>query len=131
MKAALIEMLTVYILILYMFQPAFNEVQSMRNWTVETVLDASIEKAADGDHGRFTPEIINEMKQMLVSIHHYDADDIIFNGTTTITPRGQYIEGTLSVPRGQMWVLPNFFGRDTTGDRTTRYAKQMSEYVIR
>jgi len=95
--------------IVYMFQPFLNEIYHLRNLAVHVALDQGIEKAAVD--GRFSDANINEMKMTLVDNLHYSADDIVFAGTTGLTQRGDYIEGTLGVPAGQLWILPNGWKR--------------------
>ncbi|MFS0557444.1 hypothetical protein [Brevibacillus sp. 179-C9.3 HS] len=131
MKKALEEILTIFILIYILFQPILNEVYALRSYTVEMILDSAIEEAANGENGRFTPEIINKMKNTLVAELGYEDSEIQFRGTTTLTDRGQYIEASLSVPHKRLWILPNFFDNDSYNDRIEKYAKQMSEYIIR
>ncbi|MFH5181491.1 hypothetical protein ACHHV8_01915 [Paenibacillus sp. TAB 01] len=132
MKAALVEMLTVYFLMLLLFQPVLHDIYSTRANAVEMVLDSAIQKASNADNGRFTPEIIDEMHSTLENTFLLDASDIRFNGTTELTPRGQYIEGTLSVKSTPRWLFKNLFG--SSGEeppQISRYAKQMSEALVR
>ncbi|MDF2959736.1 MAG: hypothetical protein K0S39_1471 [Paenibacillus sp.] len=132
MKAALVEMLTVYILLLLLFQPVLHDIYSTRANAVELVLDSAIQKAANADNGRFTPEIIEEMRHTLEHTFLLDGTDIRFNGTTVLTPRGEYIEGTLSVKSTPRWLLRTMFGsEDREPPEIVRYAKQMSEAMVR
>lgn len=130
MKKAIVEMMLFVFLISYMFQPILNEVYAQRSYAVEMVLDSAIEKAAAGDTGRFTPEVIAEMTNMLNKLGYQDSE-IEFSGTTTLMDRGQYIEATLSVPHKRLWILENLFGQDTFDRKITKKAKQMSEFIIR
>jgi len=132
MKTALVEMLTVYILLLLLFQPVLHDIYSTRANAVEMVLDSAIQKAANADNGRFTPEIIDEMRSTLEHTFLLDGPDIRFSGTTTLTPRGEYIEGTLSVKSTPRWLLRSMFGSpDREPPEIVRYAKQMSEALVR
>lgn len=115
--------------IVYMFQPFLNEIYHLRNLAVHVALDQGIEKAAVD--GRFSDANINEMKMTLVDNLHYSADDIVFAGTTGLTQRGDYIEGTLGVPAGQLWILPNVMGGSGDFEQLRAYARQMSEYIER
>jgi hypothetical protein len=118
---ALSEILTVYFLIIYLFQPPLHEIFNIRSNAVELVLNQGIAKASSLDNGRFTPEIIQEMKDTLSNKFFVPASSIQFLGTSTITPRGEYIEGKLTM-----------FGADDNAPKTiTRYATMMSEYVDR
>lgn len=132
MKAALVEMLTAYFLMLLLFQPVLHDIYSTRANAVEIVLDSAIQKASNADNGRFTPEIIDEMRSTLENTFLLDSSDIRFVGTTELTPRGQYIEGTLSVKSTPRWLFRNSFGSpDQDPPRISRYAKQMSEAIVR
>lgn len=132
MKAALVEMMTVYILMLLLFQPILHDVYAARARAVELVLDSGIEKAAAAENGRFTPDIINEMKETLESVFLLDASGIHFTGTTTLTARGEYIEGTLRVRSSPRWLFSTMFGTDESDPGyIVRYAKQMSEMAVR
>ncbi|MCR8635843.1 hypothetical protein [Paenibacillus radicis (ex Xue et al. 2023)] len=132
MKTALVEMLTVYILLLLLFQPVLHDIYSTRANAVEMVLDSAIQKAANADNGHFTPEIIAQMRNTLEHTFLLDGNDIRFIGTTELTPRGEYIEGTLSVKSTPRWLLRTLFGSvDREPPEIVRYAKQMSEAIVR
>jgi hypothetical protein len=132
MKAALVEMLTVYILLLLLFQPILHDIYSTRANAVELVLDSAIQKAANADNGHFTPEIIAEMRGTLEHTFLLDGPDIYFSGTTELTPRGEYIEGTLSVKSTPKWLFRSMLGSaDREPPEIVRYAKQMSEAMVR
>ncbi|MFD0681749.1 MULTISPECIES: hypothetical protein [unclassified Paenibacillus] len=132
MKTALVEMLTVYILLLLLFQPVLHDIYSTRANAVEMVLDSAIQKAANADNGHFTPEIIAQMRNTLEHTFLLDGNDIRFTGTTELTPRGEYIEGTLSVKSTPRWLLRTLFGSvDREPPEIVRYAKQMSEAIVR
>lgn len=131
-KAALAELLTVYFLIIYIFQPPLHEIFNVRSNAVEIVLNQGIAKASSMDNGRFTPEIIQEMKDTLSKKFFLPASAIQFQGTTTLTPRGEYIEGTLTVKAPPLWIFQNMFGNGDHAPKTiTRYATMMSEYINR
>ncbi|UUZ83453.1 hypothetical protein LJK88_06105 [Paenibacillus sp. P26] len=80
MKAALVEMLTVYILMLLLFQPVLHDIYSTRARAVEMVLDSGVQQAASSDYGRFTPEIIESMVNTLEQTFLLDRRDIRFEG---------------------------------------------------
>ncbi|MDT3697881.1 MAG: hypothetical protein RO469_00520 [Thermincola sp.] len=129
MRQVISTLLISTLFIVYMFQPFLNEIYHLRNLAVQIALDQGIEKAAV--EGRFSDANINEMKMTLVDNLHFSADDIVFTGTTGFTPRGEYIEGTLGVPPGQLWVLPNVMGGNGDIELLQAYARQMSEYIER
>lgn len=95
---------------------------------LEVIIDQGIEKAAV--EGRFTPENIAVMKNDIKASLHFVEDQIVFEGTEVLTPRGQYIWGKISVPEQQLSFLPLLF-QNTTKQKFYGYAKQMSEYVER
>lgn len=113
----------------YMFQPFLNEIYHLRNLALQITLDRGIEKAAVD--GRFTDEVITEMKSTMANQLHFSTSVISFSGTTQVTPRGGYIEGNLGIPAGQLWILPSVFGGGEDIRELRAYAKQMSEYIPR
>lgn len=129
MRQVMAVLLISTLFIVYMFQPFLNEIYHLRNLALQITLDEGIEKAAV--NGRFTGTEINEMKMVLVNKLHFAAGDINFTGTTSLTPRGGYLEGTLGIPAGQLWILPGVFGGVNDIEELRAYAKQMSEYVQR
>lgn len=131
-KTALAELLLFLFLALYLFQPPLHELYNVRNNAVEIVLNQGIAKAAAYDNGRFTPEIIQEMRLTLQQQFYLPAEDIAFVGTTTLTQRGEYIEGTLTVRSSPRWLFRNLFGQSgDAGQTISRHAAMMSEYVAR
>ncbi|WP_019536604.1 hypothetical protein [Paenibacillus ginsengihumi] len=132
MKTALTEMLTVYILMLLLFQPVLHDIYAARARAVEMVLDSAIQKAAASDNGRFTPEIVAEMRSVLRDTFRLDDSSVRFAGTTELTPRGEYIEATLTVQSPPRWLFRQLFGEGEGGPRDiVRYARQMSEAPVR
>jgi len=115
--------------IVYMFQPFLNEIYHLKNLAVQITLDRGIEKAAVD--GKFTDQIINEMRMTLSEQFHFSIDEISFTGTTAAAPRGAYIEGALGIPAGQLWILPGVWDSGTEINELRAYAKQMSEYIPR
>lgn len=129
MKQVIVVIMISTIFIVYMFQPFLNEIYHLRNLALQITLDRGIEKAAVD--GRFTTTIVEEMKSSLANQLHYSVDDVNFNGTTQVVSRGEYIEGTLAIPAGQLWILPNIFGGGNDIRELRAYAKQMSEFIPR
>lgn len=116
--------------VFFVFQPFYSELYSLRQQTVEIVLDSAIEKAAV--KGRFENAEIQEMKDIMVKVFHYDSNEVVIDATQTLTNRGDYIEGSISVPSGQLWVMPNLFSDNNRDPQfISAYAKQMSEYLPR
>ena len=132
MNQVLGQLLGVYFLIIYLFQPLLHEMFNIRSNAVEVVLNQGIAKASSLDNGRFTPEIIQEMKDTLSTKFFIPASSIQFQGTTTLTPRGEYLEGTLTVKAPPLWIFQNMFGaEDNAPKNMARYATMMSEFVDR
>lgn len=116
--------------VFFVFQPFYSEIYSLRQQTIDIVLDSAIERAAV--KGRFENAEIEGMKNTIVNIFHYAPGEVMINGTQTLTGRGNYIEGSIRVPAGQLWVLPNLFSDNDSDPQTIgTYAKQMSEYLPR
>lgn len=129
MKQVITLLMISTIFIVYMFQPFYNEIYHLRSMALQITIDNAIEKAAV--EGRFTDEIIGQVKDVMVDKLHYASGDVNFSGTTLQTPRGDYIEGTLGIPAGRLWVLPNVFGGGAEIRELRAYARQMSEYIPR
>lgn len=126
---ALGEILGFFLLCLYIFQPPLHELYNVRSNAVEIVLNQAIAKATSYDNGRFTPEIIEEMKDRLETHFFIRRSDIQFSGTTELTPRGEYISGTLTVRTSPLWLFDGIIGRSP--ETITRHAEMMSEYLVR
>jgi len=128
-KNALNEILGILFTLIFLFQPPLHELYNTRSNAVEVVLNQGIAKASSIDNGYFTPEIIQEMKDNLKQRFFIRDEDIEFRGTTTLTLRGEYIEGTLIVKKTPLWILEGVLG--TSPEAITRHATMMSEYVSR
>ncbi|MFA5881613.1 MAG: hypothetical protein WC834_05390 [Eubacteriales bacterium] len=129
MRQVIAVLLISTLFIVYMFQPFLNEIYHLKNLAVQITLDRGIEKAAVD--GKFTDQIVNEMRTTLSEQFHFSIDEISFTGTTSAAPRGAYIEGSLGIPTGQLWILPGIWGGGTEIKELRAYAKQMSEYIPR
>lgn len=128
MKQLISFLMVLPFLVYFVYQPIFNHIAHLEHMYLEIIIDQGIEKAAV--EGRFTPEIITEMKQDIMDNLHFSDDEILFEGTQSLTPRGQYIKGKVSVPEQQLSFLPGLFGNNTR-HKFYGYAQQMSEYVER
>jgi NACalpha-BTF3-like transcription factor len=116
--------LTVSIAIIIMFTPILGYLDSLHREAVEVTLTEGAKKAAIA--GRFTPDIIQEMKDDLVDHYNFTESDIEITATTAQTPRNQYIEATIRVPRGILFVLDLFNQGPEHIEKSTRI---LSEYV--
>lgn len=128
MKQIISFIMVLPFLIYFMYQPIFNHIAHLEHMYLETVIDQGIEKAAV--EGRFTQEIITAMKDDIKNNLNFSDEQISFEGTQSLTPRGGYIWGKISVPDQQFSLLPQLFG-NRTKLKFYGYARQMSEYVER
>lgn len=128
MKQLISFIMVLPFLIYFMYQPIFNHIAHLEHMYLEMVIDQGIEKAAV--EGRFTQEIITAMKDDIKDNLNFNDEQISFEGTQSLTPRGQYIWGKISVPDQQFSFLPLLFGNGTRL-KFYGYAQQMSEYVER
>lgn len=128
MKQVISFLMVLPFLVYFTYQPMFNHVAHLEHMYLEVVIDQGIEKASV--EGRFTAEIISEMKRNIRDNLNFADDEIVFEGTQAVTPRGQYIWGKISVPDQQLSFLPGLFGGNSR-QKFYGYAQQMSEYVER
>lgn len=128
MKQVISFLMVLPFFVYFVFQPIFNHIIHLETMYLELIIDQGIEKASV--EGRFTSSIIAEMKQEIKKNLHFSETEIRFEGTESLTPRGQYIWGKISLPDQQFSFLPFLFG-NTEELRFYGYAKQMSEYVER
>jgi hypothetical protein len=98
--------MTLFLVINFMFTPILSYKDSLEREAVEVVLNEGAKKAAI--EGRFTPEIVNEMKQTLVDDYNFEKSAIAFSGTQSMTSRNQYISGSIEVPRGFIFIIDIF-----------------------
>ncbi|KYD21377.1 MULTISPECIES: hypothetical protein [Bacillales] len=124
MSKVLGEWMTLIIVINIMFAPILSYLDSLHREAVEVVLSEGARKAAV--EGRFTDEIIDDMVGKLVEKYNFDEDKIHVEATTTVTPRAEYIEATITAPRSFIFVL-NIFNQ---GPREFKKSiRVMSEYI--
>ncbi len=114
----------ILIAICIMFAPLLGYKDSLEREAIEVTLTEGAKKAAI--EGRFTPAIINEMKDTLENDYNFDRSKISITATTTLTPRNQYIEAKIRVPKGILFVLDLFNQGPTHNEKET---KVLSEYV--
>lgn len=124
MSKTLAEWMTLFIVVNIMFAPILSYLDSLQREAAEVVLTEGAKKASIV--GRFTPEIIQEMKDTLVNQYNFDVDKINIVATQTLTPRNQYIESSIEIPRTFIFII-NVFNQ---GPRTFKQkTKIMSEYI--
>lgn len=124
MSKALGMWMTLFLVINFMFTPILSYKESLEREAVEVVLNEGARKAAI--EGRFTPEIIDEMKSTLVNDYNFKKSSITFKGKQSLTSRNQYITGSIEVPRGYIFVLDIF---NQGPDKFKKDIKVLSEHI--
>ncbi|MFC0273787.1 hypothetical protein ACFFIX_20580 [Metabacillus herbersteinensis] len=124
MNTTLAKWMTLIIAANIMFVPLLSYIDSLHREAVEVVLQEGAKKAAI--EGRFTTEIINDMKQELVDHYNFDESKIQITATQALTRRNEYIEGKVVVPRGPIWIFEIFNRGPNTIEKNT---KVLSEYL--
>ncbi len=116
--------LTLPFFVFFVFQPFLSEYIHTRGMVLENVLHKAVKLAAR--EGKMTPEIkqyaIDELKAL-----HFDESKIQISGTETLSPRGQYIEASVTYPMGPYFIV-NFAGVSETRKYYFK-AVEMSEYL--
>ncbi|WP_243856260.1 MULTISPECIES: hypothetical protein [Cytobacillus] len=118
------EWMTLFIVINIMFAPILAYLDSLHREAVEVVLTEGAKKASI--EGRFTPAIIDEMKDTLVDRYNFDESKIRVTATQSLTPRNQYIEASIEAPRSFIFILDIFNQGPSTFKKET---KILSEYI--
>jgi hypothetical protein len=124
MSTVLSKWMTLFLSLTIMFTPMLVYVDSLHREVVDTVLHQGLKEASI--KGYFTTDIINDIKDTLVNDYNFQASTIEITATQTVKQRGDYIEISLSVPRGPIFLLDIF---NQGSDKITRNAKIMSEYI--
>lgn len=124
MSSTIARFLTIMIELCIIFTPILGYVDSLNNAAVEQALTAASKEASID--GEFSADIVKEMKDTLSADYNFNKDEIQFTGTQTVTPRGEYIQGQITVPRGIIFVLDIF----NQGPKTiTKKVQIMSEHI--
>jgi hypothetical protein len=124
MSKTLAEWMTLFIVVNIMFAPILAYLDSLQREAAEVVLTEGAKKASI--EGRFTPEIIQDMKDNLVNEYNFDESKITIVATQSLTPRNQYLEASIEIPRTFIFILDIF----NQGPNTfTKKTKIMSEYI--
>lgn len=124
MSKTLGEWMALFIVINIMFAPILAYLDSLHREAVEVVLTEGSKKAAI--EGRFTPEIVQDMKDTLVQRYNFDETKITVTATQSLTPRNQYIQASIEVPRSFIFILDIFNQGPSTFKKET---KILSEYI--
>lgn len=124
MSTVLAKWMTLLISLNIMFAPILAYLDSLHREAVEVVLTEGAKKAAI--EGQFTPEIIKEMKGTLVKQYNFDPNKIKIDATTALTPRNEYLEAKITVPRGIIFIIDIF---NQGPKEIKKHTKVLSEYV--
>ncbi|MDD9309777.1 hypothetical protein PUS82_00330 [Cytobacillus firmus] len=124
MSKTLGEWMTLFVVVNIIFAPILAYIDSLHREAVEVVLTEGAKKAAI--EGSFTKEITDDMVNTLVNNYNFDETKIVIEATTTTTPRNQYIEASIEVPRGFIFILDIF---DQGPDTFKKETKILSEYI--
>ncbi|KAA6446916.1 hypothetical protein [Bacillus swezeyi] len=124
MATALAKWMTILLSINIMFAPLLSNVDGLQREAVEVVLTEGAKKASV--EGRFTNEIINEMKSNLAEKYSFNKEDISISSTSGLKGRGEYIEASITVPRTRIFVIDMFVKEPA---HFTKSTKIMSEYL--
>ncbi|UAL49886.1 hypothetical protein K7887_22475 (plasmid) [Sutcliffiella horikoshii] len=124
MSEVLAKWMMIFIAITIIFTPLLAYTDSLHREAVDTVLHQSMKQASL--KGQFTSNIVDEIKDTLEKDYNFDRSKIEIEATTTLTSRGGYLECTITVPRGPIFVLDIFNQGPKKIERT---AKIMSEYA--
>ena len=107
-----------------MFAPILAYIDSLHREAVEVVLQEGAKKAAI--EGRFTNELIDDMKQELVDNYNFEEDKIKIDATQSLKNRNEYLEASIQVPRGIIFIF-NIFNPGPV--KIKKDTKVMSEYI--
>jgi hypothetical protein len=116
--------MTLYLAITIIFTPILAYLDSLHKKVVENVVHQGLKEASI--HGYFTDAIITDMKDTLVKDYGFQESTIEITATRALKLRGEYIEVSLSVPRGPIFVL-DIFNQGPT--KISSQEKVMSEYI--
>jgi hypothetical protein len=124
MSTVLAKWMTLYLAITIIFTPILAYLDSLHKKVVENVVHQGLKEASI--QGHFTDAIIADMKDTLVNDYNFQESTIEITATRDLKPRGEYIEISLSVPRGPIFVL-DIFNQGPT--KINSQEKIMSEYI--
>ncbi|KZE68043.1 hypothetical protein AWM68_17900 [Fictibacillus phosphorivorans] len=124
MSKVLGEWMTLFIVINLMFAPILAYIDSLHREAVEVVLTEGAKKASI--KGQFTPDIVQDMKDTLVDSYNFDESKINIQATSALTPRNEYLEASIEVPRSFIFIMDIFNQGPSTFTKDT---KILSEYI--
>lgn len=79
--------------------------QGLNNVIYETQKEASLQ-------GRYDEDIYREMKDRLVEVHKFDPNEIIIQGTESLTMRGERMMIEITIPKPKTNVFELFGGEE-------------------
>lgn len=124
MSSILAKWMTITIAIIVMTTPILLYMDSLHRSAVDTILLEASKKAAI--EGMFTQEIIDKMVDDLVNNYNFHEPSINITATTNLTPRNQYIEASIEVPRGVILIIDMF---NQGPESFSSEVRILSEYV--
>ena len=128
MRTALAELALSIFMIIYIFQPTFDHLYYLKSLFLQQTLDQSIQKAGSAEYGCFTPEIVLDLKTRISQVLRIPVNNISFSGTTTPVLRGEYVDGSVSIPAPKKWIFDDW-GGSTSAKTISKYTRIMSEYT--
>jgi hypothetical protein len=148
MVKALAEVLTLILMVFYIFQPVYLEFHHQRVYAVERILNDVLIKASTGQYGNLTDELRNELIARLKDIR-IDEKSIRVNGEPAVRtgnssnwssqnplPRGEEITITLEIESTPVWMYRSLFGKEMKNgcnqggsNCIRRTVSMMSEYI--
>lgn len=127
MKQAITLFIVFPFMVFFMFQPFLSEVVHMRGILLEQMTDKYTKLAAR--EGYLSPGLIQMLEQELEQFH-FDTSKLQLGGTVAEREvRGSVIHVTLRYPIGNMFILLNWFGEDTSSGDYSFHATTMSEFI--
>jgi hypothetical protein len=124
MSTVLSKWMTLFLALTIIFTPLFLYRDSLHREVIDMVIHQGLKEASI--RGYFTDEIIADMKDTLVNDYNFQESTIEITATQTLQQRGDYIEISLSVPRGPIFII-NLFNQGP--NKITRPGKIMSEFI--
>lgn len=124
MAAVLQKWMTIILVANFMFAPILAYIDSLHREAVEVVLHEGAKKAAI--EGRFTDAIVNDMRSELVNNYNFDSEKVEINAAKSLTYRNEYIDASIEVPRGPIFLFEIFIPGPKSIQKNTRV---LSEYI--
>lgn len=115
------------LLIFFLLQPSLNHAEEIRGKQAQVVINTANDKASI--EGRYTDGIIQYIKDEMKKVG-YKEEEIELEVTTSLTHRGEYVEGRIQVPNKYYMLLSKaLLGWEFEDLYHIRSSSRMSEYV--